>query len=101
MMMAITMMMEMLVAAVAVNAINLLWLWQSQQTTTMTTVMMMAMMAAVVAANPTIRNMTMISMGGGKCSPTGNGLYYPDEDALLDDIFDDDYTKKHFLSIPD
>jgi len=28
-------------------------------------------------------------------------LYYPDDDAFLDDIFDDDYVEKHFLSIPD
>jgi hypothetical protein len=42
-----------------------------------------------------------ISMGGGKCGPTGDGLYYPDDDTLLDDIFDDDYMEKHFLLIPD
>ncbi len=48
----------------------------------MTTSMMMAMMAAAVAENPTIRNMTTILMGGGECSPTGNGLYYPDDDAV-------------------
>jgi len=28
-------------------------------------------------------------------------LYYPDDDAFLGDIFDDDYVEKHFLSIPD
>jgi hypothetical protein len=28
-------------------------------------------------------------------------LYYPDDDARLDDIFDDDYIEKHFLLIPD
>jgi hypothetical protein len=28
-------------------------------------------------------------------------LYYSDDNAFLDDIFDEDYTKKHFLSIPD
>jgi hypothetical protein len=39
--------------------------------------------------------------GGGECSPTGKGLYYPDDDAFLDDIFDDDYVKKHFSAIPD
>jgi hypothetical protein len=39
--------------------------------------------------------------GGGKCSSTGKGLYYPDDDALFDDIFDDDYIEKHFSSIPD
>ncbi len=39
--------------------------------------------------------------GGGKCSPTGKGLYYPDDDAFLDDIFDDDYVKKHFSTITD
>jgi hypothetical protein len=27
-------------------------------------------------------------------------LYYPDDNALLDDIFDDDYMEKHFSSIP-
>jgi len=32
---------------------------------------------------------------------SGKGLYYPDDDAILDDIFDDDYVEKHFLSIPD
>jgi len=39
--------------------------------------------------------------GGGECSPTGKGLYYPDDDAFLDDIFDDDYVEKHFSAIPD
>ncbi len=58
--------------------------------------------------------------GGGKCdgefnkvAKTGGvndgcntgsgrkGLYYPDDDAFLDDIFDDDYVEKHFSSIPD
>ena len=38
---------------------------------------------------------------GGGCSPTGKGLYYPDEDAFLDDIFDDDYVKMHFSTILD
>ena len=28
-------------------------------------------------------------------------MYYPDDDALLDDIFDDDYVEKHFWTIPD
>jgi hypothetical protein len=28
--------------------------------------------------------------GGGKCGPTVDGLYYPDDDVLLDDIFDED-----------
>jgi hypothetical protein len=28
-------------------------------------------------------------------------LYYPDDEALLDDIFDDDYMEKHFSSIQD
>jgi len=32
---------------------------------------------------------------------SGKGLYYPDDDAFLDDIFDDDYVEKHFSSIPD
>jgi len=39
--------------------------------------------------------------GGGKYIPTGKGLYYPDDNALLDDIFDDDYVEKHFSFIPD
>ena len=57
--------------------------------------------------------------GGGKCdgefnnvakmggvndgcnTGSGKGLYYPDDDAFLDDIFDDDYVEKHFSSIPD
>ena len=39
--------------------------------------------------------------GGGKYSLTGKGLYYPDDDAFLDDIFDDDFVEKHFSSIPD
>jgi hypothetical protein len=39
--------------------------------------------------------------GGGKYIPSGKGLYYPDDDAFLDDIFDDDYVEKHFSSIPD
>ncbi len=46
--------------------------------------------------------------GGGKCPGTtmrvrpGEGLYYPEDDdnALLDDIFDEDYQEKHFSSIP-
>ena len=42
-----------------------------------------------------------MSMGGGECSLTGKGLYYLDDDALLDDIFDDDYVEKHLLTIPD
>jgi len=40
-------------------------------------------------------------MGGGECSPTGKGFYYSDDDAFLDDIFDDDYVEKHFSTIPD
>jgi hypothetical protein len=40
-------------------------------------------------------------MGGGKCGPTVDGLYYPDDNVLLDDIFDEDFMEKHFLSIPD
>ncbi len=52
-------------------------------------------------ANATIITLTMTTMGEGKCSPTGKGLYYPDDDAFLDDIFDDDYVEKHFLTIPD
>ena len=40
-------------------------------------------------------------VGGGKYIPSGKGLYYPDDDAFLDDIFDDDYVEKHFSSIPD
>ena len=39
--------------------------------------------------------------GGGKRGPTASGLYYPDDDVLLDDVFDDDYMDKHFSSIPD
>jgi hypothetical protein len=50
--------------------------------------------------NATIRTMKRTTMGGG-CSPTGKGLYYPDEDAFLDDIFDDDYVKMHFSTILD
>ena len=47
--------------------------------------------------------------GGGKCGPgekpsmrvkPGQGLYYRDDDALLDEIFDDEYNEKHFTSIP-
>jgi hypothetical protein len=47
--------------------------------------------------------------GGGKCGPgekpsmrvkPGHGLYYRDNDALLDEIFDDEYNEKHFKSIP-
>jgi hypothetical protein len=45
--------------------------------------------------------MTTMTMGGGGCSPTGKGLYYSDDDAFLDDIFDDDYVEKHFSTIPD
>jgi hypothetical protein len=47
---------------------------------------------------------------GGKCGPEekpsmrvlppGQGLYYRDDDALLDEVFDDEYDKKHFTSIP-
>jgi len=40
-------------------------------------------------------------MGGGKYIPSGKGLYYSDDDAFLDDIFDDDYVEKNFSSIPD
>ncbi len=39
--------------------------------------------------------------GGGEYSPTEKQLYYPDDDDFLDDIFDDDYVEKHFLTIPD
>ena len=28
-------------------------------------------------------------------------MYYPDDNAFLDDIFDDDYIEKHFSTIPD
>jgi hypothetical protein len=28
-------------------------------------------------------------------------LYYSDDDAFLDEIFDDDYVEKHFLTILD
>ncbi len=48
--------------------------------------------------------------GGGKCSPgttkkrmrvmPGQGLYNCDDDALLDDVFDEDYVEKNFSSIP-
>jgi hypothetical protein len=45
--------------------------------------------------------------GGGKCPPqswmrvqAGQGLYYRDDDALMDEVFDDDYKDKFFLSIP-
>ncbi len=99
-MMAIAIMMAMVVAAVAATAITLQWLRRSQRMTMMTTAMMTTTMAAAVVANPTIRNMTTILMGGG-CSPTGDRLYYPDDDVLLDDICDDDYMEKHFSSIPD
>ena len=54
-----------------------------------------------MAANAKIRNVTTMMMGGGKCSSKGKGLYYPDDDAFLDDIFDDDYVEKHFSTIPD
>jgi hypothetical protein len=46
--------------------------------------------------------------GGGKCGPgekpsmrvkPGQGLYYRDDDALLDEIFDDEYDEMHFTSI--
>jgi len=37
----------------------------------------------------------------GSNDGSGKGLYYPDDDAFLDDIFDDDYVEKHFSSIPD
>ncbi len=40
-------------------------------------------------------------MGGGKRGPTVDGLYYPDDDVLLDDIFDEDYMEKHYFLIPD
>jgi hypothetical protein len=40
-------------------------------------------------------------MGGGGCGPSVDGLYYPDDDVLLDDIFDEDYMDKHFTLIPD
>jgi len=39
--------------------------------------------------------------GGGEYISSGKGLYYPDDDAFLDEIFDDDYAEKHFSSIPD
>jgi len=39
--------------------------------------------------------------GGGEYIPSGKRLYYPDDDAFLGDIFDDDYVEKHFSSIPD
>jgi len=39
--------------------------------------------------------------GGGECSQTGKGLYYFDDYAFLDDIFDDDYIEKNFSTIPD
>jgi hypothetical protein len=48
--------------------------------------------------------------GGGKCSLVtttkrmrvmpGQGLYYRDDDALLDEVFDEDYVEKNFSSIP-
>ena len=46
--------------------------------------------------------------GGGKSSGNtkrvrpGEGFYYQNDadNALLDDIFDEDYQEKHFLSIP-
>ena len=38
---------------------------------------------------------------GGEYSPTGQGLYYSDDNAFLDDVFDNDYIKRHFLTIPD
>jgi hypothetical protein len=30
----------------------------------------------------------------------GQGLYYREVDALLDEVFDDEYDEKHFTSIP-
>jgi hypothetical protein len=30
----------------------------------------------------------------------GQGLYYRDDDALLDDVFNEDYVEKNFSSIP-
>jgi hypothetical protein len=30
----------------------------------------------------------------------GQDLYYREDDALLEDIFDEEYDKKHFTSIP-
>ncbi len=30
----------------------------------------------------------------------GQGLYYREDDALLDEVFDDEYDEKHFTSIP-
>ena len=47
--------------------------------------------------------------GGGNCGPgekpsmrvmPGQGLYYREDDALLDEVFDDDYNEKHFTLIP-
>ncbi len=93
-------MMAMVVAAVAINATRWQRCRRSQQTTMTTTAMMMAMTAAAVAANATMTTMMTATIGGG-CSPKGKELYYPDDDVFLDDIFDDDYVEKHFLTIPD
>ncbi len=30
----------------------------------------------------------------------GEGLYYRDDDDLMDEVFDDDYNDKYFSSIP-
>ena len=45
--------------------------------------------------------------GGGECPPqssmivqAGEGLYYRGDDDLMDEVFDDDYNDKYFLSIP-
>ena len=45
--------------------------------------------------------------GGGKLPPNssmrvhpGSGLYYSDDDAKMDEVFDDDYNAKYFSSIP-
>jgi hypothetical protein len=48
---------------------------------------MMAMTAAAVAANATMTdNYDNNDDGEGKCSPTGKGLYYLNDNVFLDDI---------------
>ena len=35
------------------------------------------------------------------CALPGQGLYYRDDDALVAEVFDEDYKEKNFSSIPD
>ena len=58
----------------------------------------------------TMNMMTMNDDGGVKCGPFTNskktmcltqeqGLYYCEDNALLVDVFDENYNEKHFSSI--